>query len=172
MLICGRRHYNHSNDENGMNRALQGWLISGRGFHSAHLSLAISSSSFKMTEFETNHFGTNAIHGRNYKSSLNRLQEATLKANSTLYVVADFDHTLTTFSSKQCHDIIAKHDEYPRGFHKEFEDICSMSFETSKFHEWWRMAHDLIVNRSGLTEEMFQRGVKSSGIQLRSGANH
>ena len=155
-----------------MKRVLHGYLITGRNIQTAHLSSAISSSSFKMTEFETNHFGANAIHGRNYKSSLDKLQEAILKANSELYVVADFDHTLTTFSSKQCHDIIAKHDEYPKTFHKEFEDICSMSFEASKFHEWWRMAHDLIVNRSGLTEEMFQRGIKSSGIQLRSGANH
>jgi phosphoserine phosphatase len=31
------------------------------------------------------------------------------------------------------------------------------------------MAHDLIVDRSGLTEEMFHRGIKSSNIQLRPG---
>jgi phosphoserine phosphatase len=31
------------------------------------------------------------------------------------------------------------------------------------------MAHDLIVDRSGLTEEMFHRGIQSSNIQLRPG---
>lgn len=153
-----------------MRRTLYENLRPDQNFRTAYFSSAISSSSLKMTDFDTHHFGANAILGRNFKSSLDNLQEAVQKVNSKLYVVADFDHTLTTFSSKQCHDIIAMHDEYPKCFHKEYKDICSMSFETSKFHEWWKIAHDLIVNRSGLTEEMFQRGIKSAGIQMRSGA--
>jgi len=86
-----------------------------------------------------------------------------------LYLVTDFDHTLTTFDSKQCHDIVALHDEYPKEFHADFLEICAMAFSDSNFHKWWRMAHDLIVDRSGLTEEMFHRGIQSSNIQLRPG---
>ena len=121
-----------------------------------------------MVHFADDFFGLNVALGSNFKAALNRIAEAVLN-NSKLHLVADFDHTLTTFSSKQCHDIIAMHDEYPKEFHREYEDVCKMSFKATEFHLWWRIAHDLIVNRSGLTEEMFQRSVKSAGIKLREG---
>jgi hypothetical protein len=52
-----------------------------------------------------------------------------------LYLVTDFDHTLTTFDSKQCHDIVALHDEYPKEFHADFLEICAMAFSDSNFHK-------------------------------------
>lgn len=61
------------------------------------------------------------------------------------------------------------HEEYPKEFRDEFEDVCKMSFKANEFHLWWRIAHDLIVNRSGLTKDMFQRSLKSAGIKLREG---
>jgi hypothetical protein len=121
-----------------------------------------------MVHFELDFFGSNAVIGTNFEAALDRITEAVLDHNK-LHLVADFDHTLTTFCSKQCHDIIAMHEEYPKEFRDEFEDVCKMSFKANEFHLWWRIAHDLIVNRSGLTEEMFQRSLKSAGIKLREG---
>ena len=128
----------------------------------------ISSESMNLT---IDRFGENAVFGRNFNSAWENIVKAVVSDNRKLYLVTDFDHTLTTFASKQCHDIIALHDEYPKEFHQEFKDVCDMVFEDGDFHTWWRIAHDLIVARSGLTEEMFERGIKSAGIQLRSG-NH
>ena len=122
-----------------------------------------------MAHYADDFFGSNVALGANFKAALDRVTEAVLN-NSKLHLVADFDHTLTTFCSKQCHDIIAMHDEYPKEFHTEYENVCKMSFAANEFHLWWRIAHDLIVNRSGLTEEMFQRSLKSAGIKLRAGA--
>ena len=124
-----------------------------------------------MASFEAHNFGKNAVFGKNFKSSWDNIIKSVVDGDSKLYLVADFDHTLTTFGSKQCHDIIAMHDEYPKEFHKEYDDVCKMTFAADQFHTWWRIAHDLIVDRSGLTEEMFQRGVNSAGIQLRSGSS-
>lgn len=124
-----------------------------------------------MANFGADKFGKHAVFGKNFKKSWNNIVQAVVEDDSKLYLVADFDHTLTTFGSKQCHDIIAMHDEYPKEFHKEYDDVCKMTFAADQFHTWWRIAHDLIVDRSGLTEEMFLRGVNSSGIQLRSGSS-
>lgn len=121
-----------------------------------------------MAQFADDFFGLNVALGPNFKVALDKITEAVLNYKK-LHMVADFDHTLTTFCSKQCHDIIAMHDEYPEEFHREYEDICKMPFKASEFHLWWRIAHDLIVNRSGLTEEMFQRSLNSAGIKLREG---
>lgn len=121
-----------------------------------------------MVHYAEDFFGSNVALGANFKAALDRVTEAVIN-NSKLHLVADFDHTLTTFCSKQCHDIIAMHDEYPKEFHTEYENVCKMSFAANEFHLWWRIAHDLIVNRSGLTEEMFQRSLQSAGIKLRAG---
>lgn len=141
-----------------------------------HLDSTLPSESIatNMASFEAkllHNFGKNAIFGKNFKSSWDNIVKSVVDGDSKLYLVADFDHTLTTFGSKQCHDIIAMHDEYPKEFHKEYDDVCKMTFDADQFHTWWRIAHDLIVDRSGLTEEMFQRGVSSAGIQLRSGSS-
>ena len=120
----------------------------------------------------TDSFGENAVFGKNFRAAWENLVTAVVSNDRKLHLVTDFDHTLTTFASKECHDIIALHDEYPKEFHQEYEDICTMEFAHGEFHTWWRIAHDLIVDRSGLTEEMFQRGIKSAGIQLRPGRHN
>jgi hypothetical protein len=137
--------------------------------HHLDSTLPSESLAINMANFGADNFGNNAIFGKNFKSSWDNIVKSVVDEDSKLYLVADFDHTLTTFGSKQCHDIIAMHDEYPKEFHKEYNDVCKMTFDADQFHTWWRIAHDLIVDRSGLTEEMFQRGVSSAGIQLRSG---
>ena len=122
-----------------------------------------------MIELKAEFFGSNAVFGKDFQSAWDNLVTAVIIDERKLHLVTDFDHTLTTFTSKQCHDVIALHEEYPQEFRQEFTDICAMVFSTADFHTWWRIAHDLIVDKSGLTEEMFHRGIKSAGIQLRSG---
>ena len=156
----------------GMRIAADGYRIV-KTIQSANRIFAVErlKSSTRSMNLRTDSFGENAVFGKNFRSAWENLVTAVVSNDRKLYLVTDFDHTLTTFASKQCHDIIALHDEYPKEFHQEYRDICSMEFAAGEFHKWWRIAHDLIVDRSGLTEEMFERGIKSAGIQLRPGTH-
>ena len=99
--------------------------------------------------------------------SLAVIKTAVTSPHTKLIVVSDFDHTLTNFTSLQCHDVIGYNSQYPQEFLNDFKTI----FDTpmSCLAEWWRIAHDLIVNKSGLTEEMFKERMDEGVVSVRSG---
>lgn len=73
--------------------------------------------------------------GDNFQKAWNNVVKSVRVDKRKLYLVTDFDHTLTTFESKQCHDIVALHDEYPKEFHADFLEICAMAFNDSNLHK-------------------------------------
>jgi hypothetical protein len=113
-------------------------------------------------------FGQDAYLSARASDSFRAMEKAMPTADR-LYLISDFDHTLTDFSSRQCHDIVGLHSEYPKEFHDEFHRLCSMPYDPTNFEQWWRMSHDLIVERSGLTEDMLMEEMHRSNIALRSG---
>eukprot|EP01032_Pedospumella_encystans_P028307 gene28307-31968_t len=107
------------------------------------------------------------VFGQKYAHNLAKIQEALSASRSAkLMVVSDFDHTLTKFTSLQCHDVVGMHQGFTKEFIKEFKDSFKLPFDS--ISEWWRFTHDLIVDKSGLTSAMLQERM-NEGIVHQAG---
>ena len=126
---------------------------------------------------DSSHFFQGAFHSAHYCERFHSFYHAacvqqTLKK---LHLIADFDHTLTTASSQQCHDVVVLNKEYNQEVHDKFHEIMSRSYEDMKdggnLAFWWKETNNLLVEHSGLTQDMFKRGMKASSsfINLREG---
>lgn len=108
------------------------------------------------------------VFGQKYAKNLAKIQEALSASRSAkLMVVSDFDHTLTKFTSLQCHDVVGMHQSFTKEFIKEFKDSFKLPFDS--ISEWWRFTHDLIVDKSGLTSAMLQERMNEGIVHPRSG---
>jgi 2-hydroxy-3-keto-5-methylthiopentenyl-1-phosphate phosphatase len=110
---------------------------------------------------------THAVCGKFCVQRIAALKKLLAHPRCNLVVVSDFDHTLTNFSSLQCHDVVGYHKEYTDEFIKEFNAI----FHAPKlcYSTWWREAHDLLAAKSGLTESMLTDRLEESRINVRTG---
>lgn len=108
------------------------------------------------------------VLGQKYINNLKKMRE-TISASPTtkLMVVSDFDHTLTKFTSLQCHDVVGMHKGFTEEFIQEFRDSFKVPFDS--LSEWWRFTHDLIVDKSGLTRAMLQERMDEGIVHPRSG---
>jgi 2-hydroxy-3-keto-5-methylthiopentenyl-1-phosphate phosphatase len=88
------------------------------------------------------------------------------RGDTSFIVVSDFDHTLTHFTSEQCHDILGRHEDYSKEFTTEFTEIFNVP---RAMDEWFRVAHDCIVDKSGLTSTMLQQRLEQRTITVRNG---
>jgi len=84
-----------------------------------------------------------------------------------LIVVSDFDHTLTKFTSLQCHDVVGYHKDFSSSFTEEYRGSFLLPF--GSLAEWWRYTHDLIVDKSGLTKTMFHERLNEGHVHARTG---
>lgn len=111
------------------------------------------------------------VYGKHFDSSLLRMGESMMTETHKLFVVSDFDHTLTTMTSKQCHDVVVLNKEYSKDIHDKFNEICALSYEDMKsggnLEHWWKQTNNLLVDQSGLTQDMFLRGMKTSEEHIR-----
>lgn len=101
---------------------------------------------------------------------------------SNIYVVADFDRTITNGSSKTSWSILATSDEVPKEYIKDRQDYYdiyrpieideTMDFESrsAKVKEWFRLHIELFV-KYGIREELFEKAANDLRVmEFRSGA--
>ena len=110
---------------------------------------------------------TNAVVHDNITAKVDLLRSLVARKGAKLMVVSDFDHTLTKFTSPQCHDIVGFNKEYSTDFVKEFKSIFYKPM--ASLSEWWRAAHDLLVTKSGLTKDMLQERLDERVVAVRDG---
>lgn len=98
---------------------------------------------------------------------LTAIKDLMTQQQAKIMVVSDFDHTLTKFTSLQCHDIVGYNKHYPSDFAQEFDSIFMRP--NSSLAAWWTEAHDLITNKSGLTKAMLQEHLDEVVVAVRDG---
>ena len=63
-----------------------------------------------------------------------------------LLVVTDFDATLTSGLSRQCHDLMGFSELLDKTFREEFAPLLDWQSNTSiDGVEWWEKAHELMI---------------------------
>ncbi len=127
-------------------------------------------STLNVVQMSSNTFygSADVVFGLKYATNLAKIREALGASRSAkLMVVSDFDHTLTKFTSLQCHDVVGMHRSFTKEFIQEFRDSFKLPFDS--ISEWWRFTHDLIVDKSGLTSTMLQERMNEGIVHPRSG---
>lgn len=116
----------------------------------------------------TSFYGSsNAVLHVKFFDKLRRLKDMVSAKTTKLIVVSDFDHTLTKFTSPQCHDIVGFNERYTKEFLEEFRGIFRQPMGT--LAEWWRVSHDLLVDKSGLTKSLLHEMLTSESVAVRDG---
>lgn len=95
-----------------------------------------------------------------------------LRSGSRFIVITDFDHTLTTFCSQQCHDIIGDHESFSEEYKELFRSSMQETNDFTEFSNLWKISHDIIVQHSGLTNEIFLDNIYTKTPKLRNGIKH
>jgi len=93
-----------------------------------------------------------------------------------LFLVVDFDHTVTDFSGKQCHDLIESSTimSSVRGYREDWQElwrICKEEQEAGTYvlQQWWERAHAILVQHH-FRRSYVARMLDAEGpIRLRSG---
>mmetsp|Transcript_16999 Transcript_16999/g.25594 ORF Transcript_16999/g.25594 Transcript_16999/m.25594 type:complete len:339 (+) Transcript_16999:27-1043(+) len=92
-----------------------------------------------------------------------------------IHCVFDFDHTLTSSDSAQCHDHLALiDDEYMRNEmykYLDFEHGGHPEIRNKPIQEWWHSVHGLIVKRR-ITWTKLKESLAQTTIRLRPRAEH
>jgi 5'-nucleotidase len=101
-----------------------------------------------------------------------RLADGTAVEN--LLVVCDFDATLTTGNSDQCHDILGSSPSLPEEVRTAFVPLLDFSkpFPPELAGDgWWVRANDILVSHgAGILAPAIRECVRDSSIELRPGA--
>lgn len=91
-----------------------------------------------------------------------------------LIVVTDFDLTLTTGTSEQCHDVLGASPRLPAALRRAFEPLLDFStpFPPELASDgWWSRANELLVAHGGkLTKDDVECCVREADVELRPGA--
>lgn len=110
-------------------------------------------------------FGSAVRSAPSLSEKLVKLQAMLNQRRDRLIFVADFDHTLTTMHSSQCHDPICYNPLLPTDFHKGCTKI--MNTPMSDWNQWWLLCHDYVVREANLTANIFRDGLNSFDFQFR-----
>lgn len=101
----------------------------------------------------------------NFASHIAQCKTLLRQRKGRLLFIADFDHTLTTMTSDQCHHAIGFNPFLSKTFRDGFHQVVRT--EVEDWAQWWFICHDYIVNHSDLTLDLFREGLRSSNFQLR-----
>lgn len=89
----------------------------------------------------------------------------------TLLVITDFDATITTGDSEQCHDLCAVSPLMSEEFRSKFAPLLDWENNTSiDGVEWWDKAHSLMVRYGMPKRQLIPRLVREAKMQPRPGA--
>lgn len=88
--------------------------------------------------------------------------------------ITDFDLTLTSGDSQQCHDIVGESPLLPSGVREQFERLLDFSkpFPPELAgNAWWSAANEiLLASGASIRRECIARSVREANIRLRPGA--
>ena len=88
-----------------------------------------------------------------------------------LIVITDFDATVTTGDSEQCHDVMGTSPHIDAGFRKEFAPLMDWTTNTSiDGVPWWDTAHELMIKYGTPTRAIIPRLVREAKMVPRPGA--
>jgi HAD superfamily hydrolase (TIGR01544 family) len=88
-----------------------------------------------------------------------------------LLVITDFDATITTGDSDQCHDLCAISPHMSEDFRKEFAPLLDWSTNTDiDGVEWWDVAHGHMIKHGMPPRQMIPRIVREARMVPRPGA--
>merc|ERR1719446_1643120 len=89
---------------------------------------------------------------------------------SKLIVIADFDATLTTGNSDQCHDLVGFSPLMAPAFRDEFAPLLDWQSNAAiDGVEWWHTAHSLMVKHGMPNRSILSRLVRTSKMEPRPG---
>jgi hypothetical protein len=111
------------------------------------------------------HLPSTALFSSEFLNKIQTVKEQLASKKSNLIFVADFDHTLTTMSSNQCHDSLCCNPLLPRDFHADYTAV--MNTPMNDVGEWWIKCHDFVIRKANLTGSLFQEGLNSFEFQFR-----
>ena len=100
----------------------------------------------------------------NFMSSMTIFLDHLASKPCNLLFISDFDHTITTFSSEQCHDLIGNVSEYSSDFRAKYQEFMVEYGPSNVYGEFHTLCHNLLSAESGLTREMFQKSFTSSNV--------
>lgn len=100
-----------------------------------------------------------------FRDKLSTIKALLQQRRDRLIFVADYDHTLTTMQSHQCHDSIC----YNPYLTESFRDACFkiMEMPMSDWNQWWIIFHDHLVREGNLTAQLFRDGLNTLNFQFR-----
>jgi len=88
-----------------------------------------------------------------------------------LIVITDFDATITTGDSEQCHDVMGNSRLLDPEFRKEFAPLLDWSTNTAiDGVEWWDVAHGLMIKYGMPARNIIPRLVREAKMVPRPGA--
>jgi len=88
-----------------------------------------------------------------------------------LLVITDFDATITTGDSEQCHDVMGNSKLLPTAFRKEFAPLLDWTTNAAiDGVEWWDAAHGLMIKHGTPPRAIIPRLVREAKMVPRPGA--
>jgi len=99
-----------------------------------------------------------------------RAAMADLEAKDII-VITDFDATITSGDSEQCHDLVGGSKLLPDGFRSEFAPLLDWTTNTNiDGVEWWDQAHALMIKHGTPQRNIIPRLVREAKMVPRPGA--
>jgi len=90
---------------------------------------------------------------------------------SDLIVITDFDATLTSGDSEQCHDMLGASPLMSQGFHDAFKPLLDWTTNAAiDGVEWWDQAHGYMVKYGMPPRQLIPRMVREASMTPRPGA--
>ena len=97
-----------------------------------------------------------------------------LRSTDDMLVLIDFDRTLTTGQSDQCHDVLGESAQLPGSLRASFAPLLDFSrpFPPElQGDSWWREANRILLShRQQISRDAVQLSVRRADIHLRPGA--
>ena len=88
-----------------------------------------------------------------------------------IMVITDFDATITTGDSEQCHDLVGASSLLPTSFRQEFAPLLDWTTNVAiDGVEWWDTAHQLMIKHGTPSRSIIPRLVREAKMTPRRGA--
>jgi 2-hydroxy-3-keto-5-methylthiopentenyl-1-phosphate phosphatase len=122
-----------------------------------------------LSEVFTLPFGPSCRIGPHFESKVTSFRARDRDSSEVLFIT-DFDHTLTEFTSTQCHSVLIEHTDSV--FKREFSSFVSEPWPTEELDyvvTRWQESHKMVLDRGGITVDKLEMSMQSSNIRVRSG---
>lgn len=122
-----------------------------------------------LSEMRTLAMGPSCCFGPDFESKVMSFRTRDRDSSEVLFIT-DFDHTLTEFTSAQCHSVLIEHTESV--FKSDFYSFVSEPWPSEELDyvlKRWQESHKMVLERGGVTIDKLEMSMQSSSIKVRSG---